>query len=188
MEITQSILVAIMFVMILSIGIASLLMGMATMVNRSSECKTYALHTSWVVLLLLVYFNLFWQTLAVFAIEDWMFRDFLYVIAGPILILFATNLLVPDFASGESSDLRTHYFGVSRQFFSLLALSQVWAIGTDFVLRRGVTWAGGFNLVFMGLALILAFSKEPKTHGLVSGVIWLLFFVSLTLRSLEIIP
>jgi hypothetical protein len=116
-----------------------------------------------------------------------MFRDFLYVIAGPIIILFATDLLVPDFSGQESSNLRTHYFGVSRQFFSFLALLQVWAIGTDFVMRRGFTWAAGFNLVFMGLALLLAFSKEAKTHRLVSGVIWLVFLVFVTLRSLEVI-
>ena len=186
-EITHSILVAIMFVMILSIGIASLLMAMAAVINQGAKCKRYALHTSWMILLLLVYFNLFWQTLALFSIEDWMFGHFLYVMAGPVILLFAASLLVPEIPGEGSLDLRRHYFGISRQFFSLLALAQIWTVGTDFVLRRGFTSGSGFNFVFMGLALALAFSKAPKLHGLVSGVIWLLFVVSIGLRGLGII-
>ena len=46
MEISQSILVAMMFVMILSIGIASILMALASMINKRSDCKTYGIHTS----------------------------------------------------------------------------------------------------------------------------------------------
>ena len=139
------------------------------------------------ILLLLAYFNLFWQTTDLFSIEDWLFQDFLYVIAGPIIILFATDLLVPDLSGDEACDLRAHYFRVNRQFFCLVALSQVWAIGPDFVLRKGVTWSGGFNLAIMGLVLLLAFSTEPKAHRLASGAIWLLFLAAITLRGMEMI-
>lgn len=186
MEISQSILVAIMFVMILSIGIASILMALAAMINTRPKCKTYGIHTSWMILLLLAYFNLFWQTTDLFSIEDWLFHDFLFVIAGPIIILFATDLLVPDLSSEGSSDLQAHYFRVNRQFFCLVALSQVWSAGTDLVLKRGLTGGSAFNVIIMGLALVLAFSRVPKHHALVSGAIWLLFLVSIALRGLEI--
>jgi hypothetical protein len=187
MEITQSILVAIMFVMILSIGIASILMGSANLVNKRSKFKRYWIHTSWVVLLLLMYFNLFWQTTALFSIEDWMFGDFLYVIAGPIIIVFATDLLMPDPASEGSNDLQEHYFSISGQFFFLIALSQVWAAGTDLVLRRGLTTGALFNLAVMGLAGVLVFSREPKTHRAVSLLIWAVFLLSITSRGLGLI-
>ena len=187
MEITQSILVAIMFVMILSIGIASILMGSANLVNQRSKYKTYWIHTNWMILLLLTYFNLFWQTTALFSIEDWMFHDFLYVIAGPIIIVFATDLLMPDPASEGSNDLRDHYFNISRQFFTLIALSQVWAAGTDLVLKRGLTAGALFNLAVMGLAGVLVFSREPKTHGAVSVLVWVVFLLSITFRGLGLI-
>jgi hypothetical protein len=179
MEISQSILVAIMFVMILSIGIASILMALAAIIDKHSKCKTYGVHTSWMILLLLAYFNLFWQTT--------VFQDFLYVIAGPIIILFATNLLVPDPSSERSSDMQAHYFGISRQFFCLVALSQVWSAGTDLVLKRGFTAGSGFNVIIMGLALMLAISRVPKTHALGSGVIWLVFLVSIAVRGLGLV-
>ena len=187
MEISQSILVAIMFVMILSIGIASILMALAALIDKHSKCKNYGVHTSWMILLLLAYFNLFWQTTDLFSIEDWLFQDFLYVIAGPIIILFATNLLVPDPSSRGSSDMQAHYFGISRQFFCLVALSQVWSAGTDLVLKRGFTAGSGFNVIIVGLALILAFSRVPKNHALVSGVIWLVFLVSIAFREFGIV-
>ena len=186
-EITHSLLVAIMFIMILSIGIASLLVAMAAVIKGGAKCKRYGLHTSWMILLLLVNFNLFWQTLALFSIEDWMFLSFLYAIAGPVILLFAASLLIPEFSGEDSLDLRKHYFAINRQFYCLLALVQIWAVGVDFVLRRGLTAGGGFDLVFMGLVLALALSREPKLHGLVSGVIWLLFVVSVGLRGLGMI-
>ena len=186
-EVTHSLLVAMMFMMILSIGIGSLLMAMAGIINRGSACKSYSIHTSWMILLLLLYFNLFWQTIALLSIEDWMFRDFLYVIAGPVILLFAASLLIPEFSGEESRDLRKHYFTINRQFFFLVALTQLWAVGIDFVLKRGFTGGGAINLLSMGLLLALAISKDSKVHGLVSGLIWFIFVASVGLRGLGLI-
>ncbi len=187
MEITQSVLVAIMFVMILSIGIASLLMGMAGFISRRSEFQRYSIHTSWMILVLLIYFDLFWQTIALFSIEDWMFHDFLYVIAGPVILVFASSLLMPEFLGEGLIDLREHYFSVNRQFFFLLALTQIWAFGTDFVLRKGFTQAGVVDLLLMCLFIVLAVSRDSKLHGLLSSAVWLLFVVSVAIRGLGMI-
>lgn len=186
-EITHSILVAMMFVMILSIGISSLLMAMAAVINQGAKCKRYALHTSWMILLLLLYLNFFWQTLALVSMEDWMFLDFLYVMAGPVILLFAASLLVPEIPGEGSLDLRTHYLGVSRQFFFLLALTQIWAVGVDVVLRRGFTSAGALDLLVAGLFVMLAIFREARMHGLLSGLVWVIFVATVGLRGLGLI-
>ena len=179
MEISYGLLVAMMYVMILSMGIGSLLGGVAGVVNKRTEESTDNLLASWMVLLLLVYFNLFWHTLDLLAIADWGFRDFLYVIAGPILIFFATTVLLPDGPSAA----RSHYFAVSRRFFALLALLQLWILGSDFVLGKGVTVPAAFNALFFCALVVLAKTRDPRFHAVGNGLAWMAFLIVVTLRG-----
>ena len=94
MEVSSSLLVAIMFVVILSMGVGNILTALASIVDRRSGIKTYGVHTAWVVLLLLIHFNLFWQMVDIFAVEDWEFLDFLVVISGPILLFFSSSVII----------------------------------------------------------------------------------------------
>ena len=55
MELSSSLLVAIMFVVLLSIGIGNILMSLAAMVDRRSPLTASRMHISWIVLLLLIY-------------------------------------------------------------------------------------------------------------------------------------
>ena len=110
MEMSSALLVMIMFVVLLTIGIGNILMSLAAMVDRRSPVAASRMHIAWIVLLLLVYFNLFWQTLDVLSIENWTFSEFLYLILGPVLILFASQVLLPNpsSADGSGNDLASH--------------------------------------------------------------------------------
>lgn len=68
MEITNALLVAMMFVVLLTIGIGNIIMALAALVDRRTPIKPDAIHTSWVVLLLLVHFNLFWHVLDILTV------------------------------------------------------------------------------------------------------------------------
>lgn len=188
MEVTNALLVSIMFIMLLSFGIANIVMMIpALFAERRTELKNYWIHSSWIILLLLVYLELFWHTLEIFSIEDWQFHDYLYIIIGPVLLFIATQLLLPDPADTNTRDLKTFYFEVARKFFLILALLQVWIIGVDLVLRKGFTAAGGFNAVAIVIVLILASSKQPGLHAFGTGAAWLLFISSIILRGVGVI-
>ncbi len=182
MEISSSLLVAIMFIIILSMGIGHILVAAAAMVDRRVKQRISALHLNWTLILLLTYFNFFWHTLDLLATEEWVFASFLYMIAGAILIYFATCVLLPDMPADESLDLRAFYFEVSRQFFLMLALLQVWIIGVDMLLGAGFTSAGVVNLVTLLLALLLASSQKVTVHA--GGTV---FLGSTGLRGLGLI-
>ena len=53
MEISSSLLVAIMFVVLITMGIGNILMSLASMVDRRSPLTASRLHLSWILLLLL---------------------------------------------------------------------------------------------------------------------------------------
>ncbi|UCH84273.1 MAG: hypothetical protein JSW50_00880 [Candidatus Latescibacterota bacterium] len=177
MDITSGMLVAIMFVVLLTIGIGNIIMSLASMVDRRSPVRASGLHITWVVLLLLVYLGFFWHTIDVLSVDEWEFFAFLYVILGPILIIFASQVLLPNPSDDGSVDLNEFYFDVSRPFFIFLAASQIWVNGVDLILRDGLTPEGGLNGVVCALALVLAFSRNVKVHWMLTGVVWILFLV-----------
>jgi len=174
----------IMFVVLLTIGIGNILMSLAAMVDRRSPVAASRMHISWIVLLLLVYFNFFWQTLDVLSIENWTFSEFVYLMLGPVLILFASQVLLPTPSSADAGELDERYFEVSRPFFLLLAASQVWVIGVDLILGDGLARAGGMNGVAAVFALILAFSRNRTIHLLLAIAMWLLFLIAWAVRGL----
>ena len=184
MDISASLLVAIMFVVLLSIGIGNILMSLAAMVDRRSPVTASRMHISWIVLLLLVYFSLFWHTLDVLLFEEWKFGEFLYVMLGPVLILFASQVLLPDPSRTDAGDLNENYLQASRPFFLFLAASQLWVNGVDLILKDGLIPSGAVNGVAAIFALTLAFTRSRPVHLIVTTAMWSLFLVAWTLRSL----
>jgi len=180
MEISSSLLVSIMFVTILSMGIGNILMGLASIVDRQSGVITYPVHTGWVVLLLLLHFNLFWHMVDIFSMDDWKFIDFIVVICGPIILFFATSVLL---SGGKEKDNEAHYYSVAKQFFVFLAILQVWNLLADLVLNRGFTDSGAFSIVVMVVFLVLSFSRNPNLHRMGHATVWILFLATLFLRG-----
>ena len=187
MEITNALLVAMMFIVLITMGVGNIIVGLAVLVDKRTPVKADTVHTSWVLLLLLLHFNLFWHVLDILSIEEWKFLEFLYIVAGAMLIFFATHLLLPDPSSADAGDLRAHYFNISRQFFSFLALLQVWILGVDLLLGKGFTSAGIFNVIALVLFVILALVSRPKVHSVGTGVGWLFFIIVMAVRALGLL-
>jgi hypothetical protein len=187
MEISNSMLVAIMFVMILSIGIVNILASLASKIDYRANQGHRGICISWIVLLLLMHFNMFWHTIDILSIEAWRFVGFLYLVTGPVLIFFATDLMLPGSPQSEAHDLNEHYFLVSRRFFFILALLQLWMIGVDIVFGKGLTGSGGFNLAMFALTVTLASSQSTNLHVWGTVAVWGFFMISLTLRGLGVI-
>ena len=187
MEITNALLVAMMFIVLITMGVGNIIVGLAVLVDKRTPVKADTVHTSWVLLLLLIHFNMFWHVLDILSIEEWKFLEFLYIVAGAMLIFFATTILLPDHSSADAGDLRAHYFTISRQFFSFLALLQVWILGVDLLLGKGFTSAGIFNVIALVLFVILALASQPKVHSVGTGVGWLLFIIVMAVRALGLL-
>jgi len=169
MDNPTTLLVAIMYVTIVATGLVNLLMTLSEIV--AGKLKTDSIHTGWLVLLLIAYLSFFWETTAILDIEGWDFLSFVSFIIGPIVLLFATNLITspPDLAEGAMPD--KHYFEHSARFFLLLGLVQAWVIGLD-VVFKSVSYTtfltAGIGLLFMSLMI----SKNYRFHiaGLIIAV------------------
>jgi len=177
MDSPTTLLVAIMFVTVIVTGLVNILMFLSDLVAGKS--KTGSLHLNWIALLLVAYFNFFWQTTLILEIEGWTFLSFVGFIIGPITLLFATNVLLTLPEGGERSMLDRHYFELSGRFFFLLLLVQVWSICLDMAFDSvsKLTWLAG---VIGAVFLVLVISRNQKVH--LAGVT--LAWVALIMRTI----
>lgn len=187
MEITNALLVAMMFIVLLTMGIGNIIASLASLIDKLTPNRADLIHTSWVLLLLLIHLNLFWHVLTIFDKEDWRFAEFLYIVCGALLIYFATHVLLPGESGEKSANLRAHYFSVHRLFFSLLGILMIWSIGFDFIMGTGLTNAGIGNLAALFLLMALALNSRESIHMIGVVIAWLLFILILTARGMGII-
>ena len=171
MDNPTTLLVAIMYVTIVATGLINVLITLSEIVGRRLVFDP--LHTGWIVLLLLVYLNFFWETTAILEIEGWDFLSFVSFIIGPIILLFATQLVLVPPDSSVQVDLAAYFLEQSGRFFLLLCLVQGWIIGLDalfgsFGMESYLTAATA--IIFVGLMI----SQKYRVH--VAG----LLFVGLT--------
>jgi hypothetical protein len=181
MDNPTTLLVAIMFVTIVVTGLVNILMFLSNLV--AGEHKTDALHASWITLLLVFYLNFFWQTTFILEIEGWDFLSFVGFIIGPIILLFATNLLVAAPEAGELTMPDRHHFELSGRFFFLLLLVQIWTICLDITLDSvsNLTWLAGL----MGLVLIvLVISRNYTVHLAGAVLAWIALVTRTILQTL----
>jgi hypothetical protein len=186
MELSNTMLVAIMFATILTLGVANLLGTLAATVSVGAAAWADRLHLSWIVLFLLMHLNMFWHTSDVVS-QEWGFGGFLYVIAGPILMFFSTQTLLAGSAS-EKVEPREAFLAVAPRFFRMFAVVQLWILGADAALGRGFTSAGAINVAILLGVLVLSASRESRHHVAGVWIAGLLFVGSLALRGLGIIP
>lgn len=184
MDNPSTLLVAIMFVTILAMAIGNTLMTCAEIAGGLRRPAPERIQLSWIFLMLLALLNLFWETTALLEIEQWLFLEFLYVISGPMILLFATSVITAPSESELSVESHTHYLGLSGRFFFMLALHELWILGIDY-------WYASFTIVslvngaMMLLFVVLAFSNNLRVHVTGAWLIWAGYIVSLVLRTME---
>jgi len=177
-----TLLVAIMFVTILAMAIGNTLMTCAEIAGGLRHPMPKHIQLSWIFLMLLALLNLFWETTALLDVNEWLFIGFLYVIAGPMLLLFASGVITAPAQGEQNGESHSHYFGLSRRFFIMLALHEIWIIGIDY-------WYANLNVLslinaaMLLLFLLLAVSGSIRVHIAGASLTWTGYIVALILRT-----
>ena len=185
MEISHTLIVALMYVTVLSFGFASLLASLAQIIRRGNNIHVSPVHLNWLLILLLVHFNMVWHAVLFTNIETWSYHAFLIIVLGPTLAFFSANMLVPELDENANKDtLIESYFSFIQQFLILFGAIQVWAIASDFILGRGTTGSGIFNIILLVVVIFLYNSRSNKAHVFSIYFIWTVYITSIALRSM----
>lgn len=180
MESVDILLVSFMFITILTLGIAGVLAELAEVVRRVGHEKRDSLLVGWSVLLLFAYFTLFWHTADIALLEEWDFWLFLFAETGPVLLLFASNIMLGALAESPESEPN---IGVRQgRFFVVFGLVQVWSIAAGYLLGVGFTAGSALDAGILGICLVLARSKSMKLHVVGLVLVWLAYIASVYLE------
>lgn len=174
----NTLLVALMFVTILCMGIGNILVSLGDIFNHASPSRRDKTHVGWIFFTLLIHFNLFWHTKEILAAENWQFGGFLLAIAGPVLLFFSTCILLTEPPNDVSPDRPTFFLNLGRRFFLMFAVVQGWILFISFTLTGSFVLLDTINMVLMAIALILASTKNTRTHNVSAWLAWGLVLVS----------
>ena len=180
MDNPTTLIVAIMYVTIISIGLSNLLMALSELVGGSKPLPD-RVHRSWMLLMLLAYFSYYWQTTAILDFENWQFLTFIAFLAGPVCLLFSVNLLIglPD---GNEANSAAVYLYNNNRFFLLLGLFNVWIVGLDHF--TGALDKNTLATIAMALlCFVLMISKSYAVHKVGTILAWLIVISSVGLYA-----
>jgi len=189
-EIPTALLVALMFVTVLSMGIGNILANLADIVHAGVRSVSDRLQVSWVTLLLLVHLDLFWQTLDLFNLEEWEFAGFVFTLAGPILPFFAAHTMMAEPSgtrTGDGGSTKDTYSECSSRFFLIFALLLAWSASMDPFLNRDFTGGAVFDMIALIPAVLLAITRSHRLHVIGAWVFWILSLSSALARGLGFI-
>lgn len=180
----NTMLVALMFVTIISMGIGNILGTMADIFNHATAARRGRIHVAWIILLLVIHFNLFWHTKAILDVAEWTFGGFLMAMAGPVLIFLATSILLTNPPDEDPVDLQKFFVRLSRRFFVVFAFTQAWVILAGYAMSGKFIATDLVNVAYLILAVILAISKLHRMQ--LAGVVtaWALGLVGFGIQGL----
>jgi len=178
MSIDQFFFISVMYMVILSIGVADIISALGVWLKHKGIIKLYWVHVVWVLFLLAVTFQLWWSIWEVQESKvSWNFFTNTFLLWGPILLYLATKVLLPELSEISKQGDSNYYFSVHRKFFSCLSLILVWSILTDsFFLQFSILFLI-VELITLALTLTLIFSSNRKIHSAFSIIIWVIFLV-----------
>lgn len=181
----NTLLVALMFVTILSMGIGNILVSLADIFNHVTPSRRDKVHVSWICLMLLVHFNIFWHTKEILNVENWAFGGFLMTIAGPVLMFFATSIMLTDPPTDVEPSKTSFFDALGKRFFWMFAALQVWIVLVGFTLTGHFVTTDIANVLFGILAIALALNSTPRFQVLGCWLAWGLGLSSFAIRWLE---
>ena len=180
MDNINTLLVAFMFITIVTLGIASVLGELAEVVRNVERQNRDRLLIGWALLLLFAYFHLFWHTADITLFEEWGFWLFLFAETGPVLLLFATQIMLGALAAAPEGDRES---GVRQsRFFVIFGLLQVWSIAAGFVLGVGFTLGSALDAIVLVTCMVLASSASRSLHVTGLTVVWIVYLARAALE------
>lgn len=164
-QITEGLLVAFMFILILSMGVGSILVACADMVVRRAVMRVHGLPLAWIVILLLVHLSLFWNTLDILQVEEWRFGGFVLVTAGPVILYLATGAMMPRADCLSVADSLAQYFQAARLVFAMLLLLALWSMVSQVYLLGRFLESPLWDVADIAVLAVLVLSRSVGVHA-----------------------
>jgi hypothetical protein len=161
---------------VLGLGIAHLLGGVARSVTRRSTTIFYWPTLVWIVVLLVLIVQVWWVDFSLSDVKVWTLSGFASTLLIPATLYFMAFLILP-----ESSDMRAAYFENRVWFFSLLIAVPIFGSLQQFLVEGHVhrnldTLTKGLAIVLTAAAIYFPSERVQKSFAIV-GIVFVIAYV-----------
>ena len=151
---------------ILGLAITQVLQGIRGMLLSRRRVRLYLPTLLWSGLILVFATQSWWASFGLADHQGWTFAAFGALLVQTTLLYMLAALVLPDFAAGEPSDLKAHYYREARPFYAITVAMLVTSVLKD-VLIDGRLPEGenlAFHGVFGAIGVIAAISRNQRLH------------------------
>ena len=160
--------VAVLTSIVIGLGIAHLLHGVARLMQHPGREKIYWVHLAWVAYMFELSVFWWWWEFNLREVAQWTFQLYGFVILYAVIIYLLCALLFPDDLEGYAG-YRDYFYSRRAWFFGLAALSfavdffDSWVKGTEYLLGLGTEYFVQTGLLG-ALMLVAAVSRNERFH------------------------
>lgn len=175
--------VTVMVSMILALCLGHLLRGASFLAKTDREVIYYRPLVLWSIVVLLSVINHWWSLWDLRDVE-WNYGFFLYILLAPVLITFATGLLLPSESSSGPIDLRAHYARI-RRLFSLAMVSYASAMWFDGPLIAGQAVfgaVGALHIPIIAADFVPGITGNERANSLAASVVIVILLIVMFVR------
>jgi hypothetical protein len=157
--------------LILGLAITQVLKGFRGVMQSRSRIRYYWPTLLWGVLIIVMSVQSWWAMFGLRSHEDWTFLAFSAVLAQTIVMYLLAALVLPDIYGDAVVDLREHYYGHRRWFFSLLVLVIVTSLAKSLVMDGALPRPADlvFHFVFAASGVAGVLIANPRFHEFLGG-------------------
>jgi len=178
LEISYTLIVAIVFVTIMSMGLGNQLMAVTALALPRSDPRPGPLRVGWMLVMLMTYFLYIWQVTLLVQVESWNFLRYLYVTLGPSLLLTATGLLTMVAPDRDQVSANDDFFAIAPRFLLCLGGLHLWSSGFEPAVGLQPTSGALVDLACAAVVLTVSRTRTPRFHVLALIAVVFLKFIA----------
>jgi hypothetical protein len=151
---------------IVGLGIAEVLTGVARMIRCRESIRGYWVHSITVTAIFFALLQQWWEIWGLRVTSEWTFSGLLMMLTGPVGLFLIAHMLFPEPIKG--SNIRDYYYGAMRPVWWLAAMTVLLA-----TLFRPLIFDSNLlapdnatSFVFIVGFIALATSKRPNLHAI----------------------
>ena len=175
--------VTVMVSMILALCLGHLLRSASFFAKTDRKIKWCLPYVLWSLVLFLTVINHWWSLWDLRDIE-WNYGSFIYILAAPILITFATGLLAPTRSNSGPIDLQAHYSRTRRTFSVVLATyaSVMWFDGPLFTEQAVFGIVGTLHIPIIVADLVPSVSANHRANAIAASTVITMLVIIMVVR------
>lgn len=180
--------VTVLVVVLNAIGLGTLMIGIATFLRKPPTHRVIpsGVLIAWSVLHLYLHVMLWWRFYGMPLVESFNFFSYLFMLAGPMALLFGSALLLPEEEDDGTIDMPAHLERIYRRFFVFEAAFWAWVLLLGPLVSG--KWVSVWYLwsIMVAISLALVVAKSPRWRVSLTVAAWGIQLVFMATEALKL--